>query len=301
MKKVLSLLAIAGVVCSPPALAQGDSADVYRQTGAWALDYGDDYCRLAGSFTNGKDEVGLAFQRLQPGGFTQLILIGNGVRTFRRATELGYRLAPTGGVQKARYARSETPDKKQYLGLDGVTFMSLAPAPGAPPGPPVYDRQAEQAAARAITAIELSEGLTSPVRIETGSLGAPVTALQACADDLLTVWGLDAAKHKALTAPAVLNPAPNGVLPQGTIPFSEFSKFTGGANQVRLIIGADGKPASCTIYSPTLSQTLNDRICSLALERASFEPAKDADGQAMASYWMGSPMFLGPPRPGMRR
>jgi hypothetical protein len=139
------------------------------------------------------------------------------------------------------------------------------------------------------------------VRVETGSLGAPVGALQACADDLLKVWGLDPEKHKTMTALPILNPNPQGVLPQGDVPLTEFSKFGGGANQVRLLIGADGKVTACTIYTPSLSQSLNDRICQLAKERASFQPAKDAGGQPMASVWMGSPMFLGPPPPGGRR
>ena len=91
------------------------------------------------------------------------------------------------------------------------------------------------------------------------------------------------------------------MLPRNTIPFDQFEKLGGGANQVRLLIGADGKVTACAIYSPSLSPSLNERICSLAKERASFQPAKDAGGQAMASVWMGSPMFLGPPPPGGRR
>jgi hypothetical protein len=97
----------------------------------------------------------------------------------------------------------------------------------------------------------------------------------------------------------MLAPGGDPVLPQGTIPFGEFGKLGGGANQVRLTIGADGKPTACTIYSPTLSQSLNERICSLAM-KATFQPAKDAAGQPMASFWMGSPMVLGPPFPGRR-
>ena len=139
------------------------------------------------------------------------------------------------------------------------------------------------------------------MRFETGSLRAPITALQTCADDLLTVWGLDPEKHKTMTTLAILNPDPNGVLPQGTIPFGDFGKFGGGANQVRVLIGADGKPTGCTIYSPTLGQSLNERICTLVMSKATFQPAKDADGQPMASFWMGSPLFLGPPFPGGRR
>ena len=56
----------------------------------------------------------------------------------------------------------------------------------------------------------LTEGLISPVRVETGSLRAPIEALQVCADDLLTVWGLDIEKHKTMTVPAILNPTPAG-------------------------------------------------------------------------------------------
>ena len=69
---------------------------------------------------------------------------------------------------------------------------------------------------------------------------------------------------------------------------------------MRLLIGADGKVTGCSIYLPSLSQSLNDKICQLARERASFQPAKDAAGQPMATVWMGSPLFLGPPPPGGR-
>jgi hypothetical protein len=94
-----------------------------------------------------------------------------------------------------------------------------------------------------------------------------------------------------------MNPNPTGVLPQGTVPFTEFAssrrRQPGAAADRRRRQGD-----ACAIYTPSLSQTLNERICSLAKERASFQPAKDAAGQPMASVWMGSPMFLGPPFPG---
>lgn len=298
MRKLLLGCAAVCMVAAPAAEGQ-DGGAVFRPTGGWIADYGDDYCRLVRTFSDGKDEVSLAFERTQPGSPMRLIMIGEGIRTFRGADQIGFAFIPGGNSAKSRYVRSETTDGKQYLNFDPVTLAPFAFTPGAPPPP--YDRDAEQETARGINGLALTEGLTEPMRFETGSLRAPITALQACADDLLKVWGLDVEKHKALTVPATLNPAPNGVLPQGTIPFSEFGKLGGGANQVRLLVGADGKPTSCTIYSPSLSETLNQRICSLVMEKATFQPAKDAGGQAMASYWMGSPMFLGPPFPGGRR
>ena len=301
MKKLLFGCAVAGLLVAPAAQAQ--DAAVFRPTGAWVADYGDDYCRLVRTFSDGKDEVSLALERTQPGTPVRLILVGDGIKTFRRADQIGYALLPSGNAARSRYVRSETTEGKQFLSFDPITlapFVFTPPAPGTPPGPPKYDRAAEQQTARGITALSLTEGLTLPVRIETESLRNPIVAMQACADDLLKVWGLDPDKHKTMTAPAILNPRSDGVLPQGTIPFGDFGKLGGGANEVRLLIGADGKPTACVVRSPSLSQTLNTRICNLAMERASFQPAKDANGEAMTSYWMGSPMFLGPPFGGRR-
>lgn len=294
MKRWFLGCAAAGLLAAQPAQAQ--DAAVFQPTGGWTADYGDDYCRLIRTFSDGKDEVSLALQRTQPGAPVRLILVGNGIKTFRGADQIGYSLLPSGPSAKTRYVRSETAEKAQFLSFDPIFLATPTFAPGTPPPP--YDREAEQATARGITTLALNEGLTSPVRIETGSLRAPIAAMQTCADDLLQVWGLDAEKHKTMTSAVVLSPNPNGVLPQGTIPFSEFGKFGGGANEVRVLVSAEGKPTSCTIYSPSLSQSLNERICSLVMEKATFQPAKDAAGQAMASYWMGSPMFLGPPLPG---
>jgi hypothetical protein len=296
MKRLLLGCAAAGMRASTTAQAQ--DAAVFRPAGGWVADYGEDYCRLIRTFSDGTDEVSLALERTQPGSPMRLIMVGDGIKTFRGADQIGFAFTPGGNAAKSRYVRSETTEGKQYLNFDPVTLAPFAFTPGAPPPP--YNRDAEQEAARAINGLALNEGLTDPVRFETGSLRAPIAAMQACADDLLKVWGLDPDKHKTMTTAAVLNPDPNGVLPQGTIPFSEFGKFGGGANQVRVLIGADGKPSACTIYSPSLSETLNQRICSLVMSKATFQPAKDAGGQAMASFWMGSPMFLGPPFPGRR-
>lgn len=301
MKGMLLLLASAALLAAPVAQAQEEA--VFRPAGNWVADYGDDYCRLARTFSDGQREMSLALERLQPGNFVRLIVVGEGLRPFRNAEQIAYAFQPAGASGKARYVRSETADGQPFVSFDPMTLAPppafAPPAPGAPQAPPpMYDRAAEQETARGITGFALTEGLISPVRVETGSLRAPIEALQACADDLLTFWGLDADKHKTMTAMPIMNPNPQGVLPQGTIPFGEFGKLTGGANQVRLLIGADGKVTDCAIYSPSLSQSLNERICELAKERASFQAAKDAEGQAMASVWMGPPMFLGPPFPG---
>lgn len=300
MKKPMLACALAGLLAAP--VQAQDNAEVFRPSSVWAADYGDDYCRLIRSFSNGKDEINLILQRVQPGADTQMMLIGNALRTFRGANQLTWHFLPGGPERKSNFGRSETGDGQQYLRVEGVMFAPPAPpAPGTPFGTfPPYDRAGDQEAAKGFSGVAIDGGLTKPARIETGRLDSVVGALQACTDDLITTWGLDAEAHKTLTAVAAPQLGPDGWLPTGTIPFSEFAKFAGGGNMVRLMLDAAGKPTACHIHSPTLSQALNDRICQLLMEKAAFAPAKDASGQAIASYWLGSPMFLGPPMGGRR-
>ncbi len=297
MRKLLTSLAVGGLVLAPTAQAQ-DDVSVYRAAGPWAVDYGDDYCRIGRAFTNGSDELEFALERLRPGAEVKIWLIGDGLKFFRSAEQLGYTFLPAQGERTVRALRA-TPGGKQVVTFPYQTLaMPTPPAPGTPPGPPKYDPAAEQAAGKAISAIQLSKGLTKPVRVETGALDAPIAALQTCADDLVKSWGVDPAKQSALSA----QPVPQGSpwLPAGTIPFGEFAKLSGGANLVRVMVDPAGKASSCHIQSPTLDQALNDKVCKAVLEKASFTPAKDAGGQAIASYWIGSPTFM-MPGPGGRR
>jgi hypothetical protein len=300
---IASLTAGAMLATSPlPALAQ-DKTQVFEPSGPWALDYGDDYCRLARTFSDGSDELALAFERIQPGPFMRMVLVSDGIKMYRRASTIGWRFTPTDAGRESPYTKSQTADGKQYFNLGPVMLAPMAPpAPGAPPAPPPpYDPAQEQATAKALTGFVLEGGLTSPVQVETEALDAPIGALQACADDLLKTWGLDPVKHGVGYTPAIPESGGVGWLPTGTIPFTDFGKLAGGSNQVRLMVDASGKPSACHIHWPTLGQSLNDRICKTLLDKGKFQPAKDPGGQAMASYWVGDPMFLGPPPPGGRR
>lgn len=293
--------AAGAMLATSPALAQGER-QVFEPSGPWALDYGDDYCRLARTFSDGSDELALAFERIQPGPFMRMILVSDGIKMYRRASTIGWRFTPTDAGRESPYTKSQTADGKQYFNLGPVMLAPMAPpAPGAPPAPPPpYDPAQEQAAAKALTGFALEGGLTSPVQVDTEALDAPIGALQACANDLLKTWGLDPAKHGVGYTPAIPEGGGVGWLPTGTIPFTDFAKLAGGSNQVRLMVDASGKPTDCHIHWPMLAQSLNDRICKTLLDKGKFEPAKDPDGQTMASYWVGNPMFLGPPMPGAR-
>ncbi|MXO60587.1 hypothetical protein GRI89_13660 [Altererythrobacter salegens] len=288
----------AALLATAPAASAGETL-VFKPTGQWALDYGDDYCRLSRNFSDGTNEMAVAFERIQPGPTMRLILVGKGMRTYRSADELGWDFTPATSGRKARFTRAEMVGGNDYFNLGPVTIAALAPpAPGAPPMPPAYDRSEEKAAAKPLTGILLSSGLVDPVEIDTGSLGDAVGALQACADDLAKTWGLDPARMGKGSTPAIPDGGGVGWLPQGTVPFTEFSKLAGGSNQIRLMVDESGKATECKLHWATLDTAVNEKICSILMDKAHFAPAKDPDGKAMAGMWIGSPMFLGPAFPG---
>lgn len=298
----MSCAALAGLLAAPlPATAQA-GPDVFKATGKWSLDYGEDYCRLARTFSDGKDDLALAIERIEPGPTARLILISNGIKPFRSAQEIAWHFTPSDPERKARYTHSTTADGKQYYNLGPFTLASFtAPAAGKTPAPPApFDRSKEQAAAKTMTGLLLANGLITQVQVETGDLSAPIGALQACADDLAKSWGLDPAKLQTQAAAAIPEGGGIGWLPQGTVGFGDFGRLGGGANQVRLMVDASGKATSCTIHWPTLDAVTNEKVCTAALANAKFTPAKDASGQPMAGYWIGSPLAMGPPFPGRR-
>ncbi|HSG53969.1 MAG TPA: hypothetical protein VLA45_00840 [Paracoccaceae bacterium] len=308
----VSLLACVAMIAvtTPPATAQ-DAPRVFTRSGSWALDAGEESCQLARVFTNGEDQVSLALERIKAENQVRMIVVGNAVRTFRQADEVGYRFMPANDQRSARYISAETPDGEAYYNFGNVTlganpFAAMdaggpppgppgagGPPPGGPDGfaPPLYDRAAELEFGAGITAIEFNEGLLAPIRLETGSLRGAMEALQACTDDLLRSWGLDWQKHQTMTRRA----APAGPafewVPEGVVSFEDFAAFGGARNPFRVMVDATGKPTACQAHWVSLEPRQNEQICQGIMANGNFTPALDAAGEPMASYWMVDYMF----------
>lgn len=289
-------LVLAPALATAPRAAAQDTK-VFEASSAWALDYGSDYCRLMRDFEHEDETVGLFIERTQPGPILRLIVIGDSVRLYRGAQEIGYRMYPSGAPRTAQRLLYRTSAGHQYLNLGPTTLSDMAiPAQGAPPlMPPPYSREAEARLAAGITGIALNRGLTTPVLIETGNLEDAARALQACADDLVASWGLDAEAHKSLDRPAMPVDATAGWISGDTIAFEDFSKLSGGHNEVRMLINQNGEATSCHIQWPTLDEATNQKICASIMENSAFRPALDREGQPVDSYWTTNVFFLMPP------
>lgn len=290
---------------SAPVMAQ-DNAKVFQPSGPWTADFGDDYCRLMRTFSDGRDTLALSFEKIDTGPTMRLMVLGNAASVYRGSDQLGLDFLPMANPRRLPFARSTSTDGQQLLIFSGVTIddgSAMAAGGNAPPAggamPTAAERDAQELARGSqITAVSLSSGMTTPVRMETGALRNAMEVLQTCGYDLLSTWGLDAEKHRTMSRPAF--PPPGPLLANGTIPFGEFSRLAGGSNMVRVMVSAEGAPTACHIHYPTLSASVNTRICAQIMENARFQPALDADGQPMASYWTVPPFVLMGPPPGRR-
>ncbi len=290
-------IAVAALLLAPLVGGTAQAKGTFRASSAWALDYGDDYCRLMRDFSDGEETVGLFLERTQPGPVVRLVVLGDAVRLYRGSQEIAYRMQPAGALRTVPRLRFETADGQQYLNL-GPTILAevIAPAPGTTPAmPPPYSREGEVQVAAGITGIALESGLVDPIVLETGALGEAAAALQACADDLLASWGLDAEAHRQLTRPAMPAAPTAGWIAGDSVPFADFAKLSGGNNELRIMVDAAGKARSCHVQWPTLDAAVNERICATVMGKASFLPALDASGRAIDSYWTTSLFFLMPP------
>jgi hypothetical protein len=132
MKKLILALAAASLLA--PSGAQAQEA-VFRPVGGWTADFGDDYCRLIRNFSDGSHQVQMALERTQPGPWTRILLVGDGITPFRGADTIAYTFTPGGNEFRGRYIKSETADGKPFLGFDQLV-LQLTPPPFTPGVPP---------------------------------------------------------------------------------------------------------------------------------------------------------------------
>ncbi|HYD05839.1 MAG TPA: TonB family protein, partial [Reyranella sp.] len=121
----------------------------------------------------------------------------------------------------------------------------------------------------------------------------PMEVMRACLDELLTHWGIDAAAQRTLTRKVKpLEQMEWAKDLQSAYPSNMLRKGQSGIVRVRLIVGPTGKPQTCHIQVPSDDPSFEQTACSRLMRSARFEPALDASGKAITSYYVTSILYL---------
>lgn len=286
----------AGILALTPGIARADTPEplILEPSSAWNVNYADDSCRLARTFSANSETVAFIADQFEPGPILQVLVAGKVFRlyagrkvtaafgpsgaktTISRATDATFgKFGPAVMVGPIRLVRKES-----ETATSAVTSGALAAVEAATP---------EQE--RAISWFELDRGSGRPVRFALGPMHEAMKAMRACTDELLTHWGIDAAAHRSLSRRAIPTGNPGKWVSNSDYPAHLVDRGIQGLIQFRLSIDAAGKVSGCAIQQSTRPAEFDKKVCQIMVQRARFDPALDAAGRPIASYWRSSFRF----------
>lgn len=270
-----------------------------KPSSKWNVHYAEDSCRMGRSFGEGDQKVVLMIDRYQPGDALRLSFIGKPAYTSLNEGSIRIRFGPAEAEQEAEFYPAALADKTSSLILRGSVRI-------APYSPEV--RAAAEAALKAgkydfevpeitpeqeaaVTFIEVTRSIRKPFILETGSLGAPLAALEKCTDELLDHWGIDVAKHAALARRPKPRSNPGEWMKSRDYPLPMLLSGKRAIVHFRLNVDTAGKATACHIQQSTRPKAFDDAVCKAIMRNAEFDPALDAEGKPIASYWLNSVVF----------
>ncbi|WP_121116053.1 energy transducer TonB [Croceibacterium ferulae] len=253
----------------------------------WIMDNGLNSCRLAREFGEGEDRVFLKLEQWAPGEMLSMLLAGQPLAAFaeQRMTQIGFG-EPTGpsGLRDRLGYPATLNDRGPAMIFPAVTLtrQSDSSADGSPPVDlwPFLEAQDMAIADR----IQLVQG-DDTLRLQAASLPQALVVLDTCSRARLTEWGLDAEAHRTLTRIAwPRNLAQLSERIHNNWPEALLDKGGQGAIHVRMIVEPDGSVGECTI-TPMTNSDLPASACRIFARGAKFNPALDASGAPVRSFW----------------
>lgn len=264
--------------------------------GGWLLDYADDSCALRRMFGEGNNQAYLEFRRFGPRLGLQTTVTSNRMRP-KNPANFKYRF---GELTDWRDAGIATLNMEQ--GFRGVLFNSSfvhLPEADELEGrlqeeeeffQSIDTRAIETAAAPQANSITLRGAFSRDLTLLLGPLDKPITALNACVDELMSHWGIDLEAHKTLTRKAMpvnLNEVPSMM----SYPPKMIRASMPGLVNIRLAIDETGRITGCHIQMPLSDPAFEESSCADIQHTLDFDPALDKDGKAIASYWITGVQF----------
>jgi hypothetical protein len=288
---LLCLAAVAAAIAPLPHPAQ--AADpIIPPASDWKLREYDDKCRMSRVFGKGEDSVTLWIDQGSLSQAYNITLIGRPLRN-PYGPNISVRFAPEPEYSR-NYIYAESSKGRPVVSLFGVrltptaaerALLGLPEIPvtvsaSAPKGDPLA-LDPERVAA--ITEMRFGRALVSPLALQTGALGEPLAQLQDCAVALEKRIGVSSAL--AASPPKAVNEGAWAAELQKGYPRHLLLAEEEARINVRLTIATSGRPSFCEVLDVEGLTSFNDTACQLLLKHATFEPARNAAGEAVVSRY----------------
>ena len=257
----------------------------------WELDYAEDSCALRRMFGEGEQQTQLEMRRYQPGAQLESTIASKA-----KMPRKSMNLALGGNFLRVRLGEGKWAERYAMTAEFGDDFHGVIFDHSLSGSPPDLDDErkgwtgshietlaaAETAAATNADSLTVSGAFRDDLTLKTGSLKAPIAALNSCIDDLLAHWGLDVPAHKTRSRSA----GPIDLAGRFIVepPAKRLGRW--GPARVRLAVSETGQVTECRVTLPPGDGPSEEIACARIREEFEFEPAFDKDGQPMMSYYV---------------
>lgn len=286
----------------PGALAAQEDAERIAPSSPWNLDFGADRCRLTRLFGPEDDRHLVFFDQAAPGRAFGLTIAGSSVARYSTANRLyiglqedvpmlrleRYNAGEVNGVGPAIILASVAMAKPDETSQQRLYTGEREGASDSAPIPTTAGIDVDEAAK--VERIVLKRG-GRVLSFETGNLGEAMAALNTCTTDLLNEWGLDPEQHQSYTPPRWTNQDAIVRRIQAVYPRTALNRGEQAIFRMRAIVEADGSVSKCTVEAATETEKLDSPACREML-RARFDPAIDANGDPMRTYYATSISYV---------
>lgn len=229
----------------------------------------------------------MTFERFGPGPFFQLVLISNRLKHVSNDDRVTLTF---GDENRQDYSKRFRMGETQS-GTPTLFFPATALVPRDVMDPDQPATLPDPARESGITQVTV-QSRGRHVIFKTGELGRPFASMRECIDSLVRNWGFDPQALSSLSRSATpLTPIkswlrstdyPAGALIGGHQAIVNFVLF----------VDAQGQPTRCILPRSYSGEDFEKATCSKLMERARFEPALDAQGNPVASFYFNTVSWI---------
>ncbi|QFT76285.1 energy transducer TonB [Erythrobacter sp. THAF29] len=121
--------------------------------------------------------------------------------------------------------------------------------------------------------------------LKTGTMGDAFSVLNQCAEQLMVSWGLDLAEQKAQTRqPKLENWRKINERLFANWPSDMIEEAWRGSVNICVLVDERGRTNGCQATNMAMTQEMQEATCN-SMTRARFDPARDAEGKPMRSFY----------------
>lgn len=240
-----------------------------RQTPAqarWEVDYGSTECRLIRHFSETGQPYRLTISRDWTFGGYQWALYGSALplHSSMKTIEIALGQDDARHFKFESYAVTKGEARLAWHDPDGLLFNHM--------------REGDR--------LHLTAARNLDLTLELKNIAEATKSLEKCEDDLWAGWGFDAQQIRSLSKRAEPSNNVSQWATTNDYPRADFVNKNEGTTAFLLNVDARGAATQCHIIASSGFQTLDKQTCMLALARAAFTPARDAEGKAVAGFFI---------------